>query len=140
MLAFILIIKNIILELNIIFLPAMLTETHRRTGAEKCPPRQNEFARLRALPDQSNSPLNFGNFRKAKHLSPHCPIFLHFLLLSYIFFSVYFPHFFPTYVQQLPDLRSQFAQLINISIFRGGAAPHLVRLCRNTPFINKYSK
>ena len=66
------------------------------------------------LPDRSNPLLNFGKFQKAKNVSPHCPIFLHFLLLSYyfLFFSLFCPLF--------SNLRSTFAQLIDISIFLGG--------------------
>ena len=56
-------------------------------------------------------------------------IFCHIVLFSCIFtiilnmscFSVYFPHFFPTYAQHLPDLRSKFVKLIDISIFLKGS-------------------
>jgi hypothetical protein len=50
--------------------------------------------------------LNFRNIRNAKNVSPHCPIFLHFLaiILHICCFVNLFPHVFPTYVQHLPNL------------------------------------
>jgi hypothetical protein len=65
------------------------------------------------LPNQANSLLNqFGNFRKANNVFPHCPIFFSFFtILSYIFFvfQFIFPTFSqltfnicPTYFQNLP--------------------------------------
>jgi hypothetical protein len=77
---------------------------HRRTAVEKLGGRA-KFARFLHFARQSNSLLNVGNFRKAKSVWPHCPIFLHFLLLSYIF--LVFQFIFPTF----SNLRSTFARL-----------------------------
>ena len=72
------------------------------------------------LSNQANSLLNFGNFRKAKNVF-HIALFFfsifYYIILHISCFSVYFTHFFPTYFQHLPDIRSKFAlQLIDISI------------------------
>jgi hypothetical protein len=91
------------------------------------------FSDFCILPNQENSLLNFGNFRKAKNVFPHCPIFFsifYYIILHISCFSVYFSHFFPNYFQHLPDIRSKFAlQLIDISICT--SLEILVRLYRN---------
>jgi hypothetical protein len=54
----------------------------------------------------------------------------YYIILHISCFSVYFSHFFPTYFQHLPDIRSKFAlQLIDISICT--SLEILVRLYRN---------
>ena len=86
---------------------------------------QNEICKIFPFARPINSLLNFGNVCNARNVLPHCPVFLHFftIILHMSCFSVYFPYFFPTYVQHLPDLRSKFAKLIDISIFLKGSCP-----------------
>ena len=70
--------------------------------------------------------------RKAKIISPHCPIFLHFLLLPYMYlvFRFIFPTFFELTFRHLPDLRSKVCPTYRHFNFSGGGGqlPRLVRL------------
>ena len=59
------------------------------------------------LPNQANSLLNFGNFRKAKNVFPHCPIF--FSIFYYIYYLTYFL-FFSLFFPLFPNLLSTFAR------------------------------
>ena len=79
------------------------------------------------LPDQSNSLLNLGNFWKAKNVSPHCPIFLHFLILSYIF--LVFQFIFPTFPQLTFKICPTYR---HFSFSWGGGGSHVYGNMRST--------